>query len=200
MINFNYKCPECGKGIVKAQAIVNFETKIDSHPFVVPKAIVGVCDRCDTKNYDPQERKRWIRLYNEYQQRTGFLLKPEEITELREQLGLTMENFANLIGATRQSIYNWEDKHRKAPQTGSVNLLLKLIRRSIFREAKDIIDFLVEESKKEQVDIVIRPDIERIVCSSTYRTIPHPKEAYENNFTRPSRNQGFYPKLRILHS
>ena len=35
-------------------------------------------------------------------------LQPSDIQDLIKQLGLSMEQFANLVGCTRQSLYNWQ--------------------------------------------------------------------------------------------
>ena len=39
---YGYKCPECGKGIIRPQKFQDYETKVDNYPFIVPTAIQNV--------------------------------------------------------------------------------------------------------------------------------------------------------------
>ena len=56
---FNYICEECGKGIVKKKVFEDYKTKIKGYPFVVDKAIIGICDQCGARHFDANETKRW---------------------------------------------------------------------------------------------------------------------------------------------
>ena len=56
---FNYICEECGKGTVKKKVFENYQTKIKGYPFVVDKAVIGVCDQCGARHFDANETKRW---------------------------------------------------------------------------------------------------------------------------------------------
>ena len=60
---FGYKCPECGKGVIRRRKIKNYKTKFWNIAFVVPFAHIGVCSACKRKNFDPTERRRWERLF-----------------------------------------------------------------------------------------------------------------------------------------
>ena len=63
MAMFNYICEECGEGTVREKVITNYRTKIKGYPFVVPRAIIGICDSCGAKHYDSNETKKWANLY-----------------------------------------------------------------------------------------------------------------------------------------
>jgi len=65
-----------------------------------------------------------------------------------------MEQFALLIGCTRQSLYNWEKTNRARPQSRTIDLMMKLVARSRTEGKVDVIDFLVEEAQK--LGIVIK--------------------------------------------
>jgi len=56
---FNYICEECGRGTVKKKVFENYQTKIKGYPFVVDKAVIGVCDQCGARHFDANETKRW---------------------------------------------------------------------------------------------------------------------------------------------
>jgi len=150
---FNYICQECGKGTVREKVFDNYRTKIKGYPFVVDKAVIGVCDQCEAKHFDPNETKRWEEQYNKYLESENILLSPDEIKATRKSLDLSMENFAFLIGCTRQSIYNWEKKDRKIPQSRMADLLIKLVRYSSEVGKVDVINFLIQEAKKLELNI-----------------------------------------------
>lgn len=150
---FNYVCEECGKGTVKEKVFENYRTKIKGYLFVVDKAVIGVCDQCGAKHFDSNETKRWEDFYNKDLELKHISLLPDEIETVRKSLGLSMEDFAYLIGCTRQSIYNWEKKDRKKPQSRMADLLIKLVRYSFGVGKVDVISFLVEEAKKLGITI-----------------------------------------------
>ncbi|OGW16242.1 MAG: hypothetical protein A3G93_00925 [Nitrospinae bacterium RIFCSPLOWO2_12_FULL_45_22] len=152
---FNYICEECGKGTVKEKVFENYRTKIKGYPFVVDKAIIGVCDRCGAKHFKANETKRWEELYNKDLELKHISLLPDEIEAVRKSLGLSMEDFAYLIGCTRQSIYNWEKKDREKPQSRMADLLIKLVRYSFEVGKVDVINFLTEEAKKLGITIEV---------------------------------------------
>ena len=85
----------------------NYKTKIKGYPFVVDEAIVGVRDKCDTRHFFGKETKLWETLYYRSLEEQEIFLSADEIKEIRDQLKLSMEDFARLIACTRQSIYNW---------------------------------------------------------------------------------------------
>lgn len=63
MSKFGYGCPECGKGVIEPQEFLNYKTKVKNCPFIVPKAIIGVCNICKCKIFNAKERQRWENLY-----------------------------------------------------------------------------------------------------------------------------------------
>lgn len=198
MKKFGYKCPECGKGIVKEKEILNYKTKIDNYPFIVPKAIIGICDTCGCKNFDPEERQRWVDLYRKHLEAQHISLTSEEISKIRKDLSLSMEKFANLIGCTRQSIYNWENIDRKIPQSRMVDLIITLIKENIYKGKINVVEFLVKEAKKVGIDIKLKEDIVLIVTSRESEGILHPTEEYSKNYKYSEEPFGFSPKLKII--
>ena len=153
---FEYACPECGRGSVQTRRILNYKTKIKGYPFVVDEALIGECDRCEARSFAPEETKRWEELFtNSLEARQAFL-SPEEIKELRKSLGLSMEDFARLIGATRQSISMWEKEGRPSPPLRTADLLMKIVQKSLSTKPVDILPFLLEEAQKWGMVIQVR--------------------------------------------
>lgn len=169
---FEYTCPECGLGTVRTTTVLNYKTRIKGYPFIVDEAFIGVCNNCGTESFAPEETKRWEDLFLRSLGARQAFLSPEEITEVRTTLGLSMEDFARLIGSTRQSLSTWEKLERSSPPARMADLMMKLVRQSVPIGSVDVIAFLLEEAKKwgvvieirkptlvaeEQVGIVLRP-------------------------------------------
>ena len=153
---FEYPCPECGLGVVQTTKMRNYKTKIKGYPFVVDEAFTGVCNHCRTEHFAPEETQRWEELFSQSLETRKAFLAPEEITELRTTFGLSMEDFARLIGATRQSISVWEKSGRASPPSRTADLLMKLLRQALHTETVDVISVLLEEAKKWGIVIQMR--------------------------------------------
>jgi len=151
-----FPCPECGHGTVRSTRILNYKTKIKGYPFVVDEAVIGVCDRCGSESFAPEETKRWEELFYRSLEARHALLSPQEMLELRTSLELSMEDFARLIGCTLQSILAWERPDRSAPPSRMADLLMKLLRESLRVGAIDVLPFLLNEAKKWGVVIELR--------------------------------------------
>jgi putative zinc finger/helix-turn-helix YgiT family protein len=153
---FEFACPECGEGKVRTTRVFNYKTKIKGYPITVDEALIGVCDRCGSESFAPEETKRWEELfYRSLEDRHAFLA-PQEITELRTALGLSMEDFARLIGCTRQSISAWEKPARTSLPSRMADLLMKLVQKSQKMGAVDVLSFLIDEARKWGVVIEMR--------------------------------------------
>lgn len=147
-----FQCERCKEGHVRWQVLRNYLTKVGGYPFVVPEAVVGVCDNCGAEAFDPQENRRWAALYSELSGKQGLLLSAEEISDIRGQLGLSIGDFAALLGCTRQTVYNWERHDRKSPQLRIADLLLRLVRESASVGEVGVLRYL--ESQAERAGIV----------------------------------------------
>lgn len=143
------RCVNCAKGRIEFQNLKDFETKVRGIPFTVPEASVGICNACGAKLFRPEEIRRWQQLFDARQQSEGKLLSAEEVGAIRHSLGLAINSFAQLLGTTRQSVYNWERKDRKSVQLGLVDLLLRLIRESAANGTVDVLQFLSEQTGVE---------------------------------------------------
>ena len=151
-----YPCPECGKGTVYPTKFQNYKTRIKGYPYAVPEAVVGVCDACGAKTFNARETQRWEKLFCSHLKEEHIFYTPAEIAELREILGLSMEDFAKLIGATRQSVHNWEKAGRTWQPSRMADLMMKLVAESHRSGSVDVISFLLEEAEKMGLTIQVR--------------------------------------------
>jgi len=152
-VSFGYKCQECGEGTVREQIFHGYKTRLKGLPLTVDDARIGVCDKCGARHFDQSETKRWKTLLDE--KYAEAYLQPSDIQDLIKQLGLSMEQFANLSGCTRQSLYNWQRPERSAPQSRMADLFLRLIRESRKVGAINVLDFLTEEAGKLGFDLEV---------------------------------------------
>ena len=150
---FGYTCQECHEGVVRRTTVRDFETKFENVPFVVPEAVIGVCDKCGARHFSGREHERWEELFRKWQDEEGRVMSPAEITKLREDLGLTKADFAALLGTTRQSLHYWEKGDREAPQSRMVDSLLKLVRKSCDEGHVDVVAFLRDCARAAGVQI-----------------------------------------------
>jgi len=142
-----YPCPECGKGKVKKTVRSNFKTKVRGQRFVVPEAVIGVCNQCGKEFFSAEEIKRWTRLHEESLEPRCRPLSAEKVTEIRNNLRLTIQAFASLVHCTRQTVHNWERRGRKVPQLGTADLLLRLIEDSTKYGEIDVVAWLTERAQ-----------------------------------------------------
>lgn len=145
-VEFGYKCQECGQGTVLEKVFPEYKTKLKGYPWTVTNARIGVCDRCGAEHFDPNETLRWRTQLEEKQSES--YLQPAEIRDLRKQLGLSMEQFAILLGCTRQSLYNWERTDRSSPQSRMADLFMRLVREAQSRGRINVRSFLTGEAAK----------------------------------------------------
>jgi putative zinc finger/helix-turn-helix YgiT family protein len=153
---FEYTCPECELGTVETRRVQNYRTKVKGYPFVVDEALIGVCSNCGSESFAPQETKRWEELFYKSLQSRDAFMPPMDITNLRSSLNLSMEDFARLLGCTRQSISAWERPDRAATPSRMADLLMRLLRHSVEKGDVNVLSVLLEEAKRWGVVIEIR--------------------------------------------
>jgi DNA-binding transcriptional regulator YiaG len=142
--------------MVRTTRVQNYKTKIRGYPFVVDEAVIGVCERCQAESFAPEETKRWEEEFTRALEIRHAFLSPEEITALRTALGLSMEDFARLIGSTRQSIVSWEKPDRTVPPSRVADLLIRLVQQAWTAGPVDVLKVLLDEARKWGTVIELR--------------------------------------------
>lgn len=179
---FEFPCPECGQGIVRTTRILNYTTKIKGYPFTVDEALIGVCEVCGAKSFAPEETDRWEALFAQSCEARRLFLPPQDITALRQTLQLSLEEFARLIGCTRQSLAAWEKPDRTTPPSRMVDLLMKLVRQSLHDERVDVLALLLQEANAWGLQIQVHrpsqaPPPRTTASKRTRRRTPSPASA-----------------------
>ena len=71
-------------------------------------------------------------------------------------MDLSLEDFARLIGCTRQSVMAWEHPERTIPPSRMADLMLRMLQRAWADGAVDVTTLLLAEAKKWGVIIELR--------------------------------------------
>lgn len=101
------RCPSCGRAKLTPRIITDrFEYVGDRGPLVVeaPDVPVQVCEACGETFSGPEA----AHIRHEAICRALKLLTPDEIKAIRERLGKTQQEFAELTGIGEATISRWE--------------------------------------------------------------------------------------------
>lgn len=148
----NFLCEKCGKGTVE-QRKVEHEANFRGIKFLIKDAVIGICNNCGAEYFDAKEFERWQQLFEVSLSNSNPPLSPSEIRTIRENLGLNQRQFSVLIGATRQSLYNWENENRRVAQSRQADLMIRLLSEWLHQPEVDVLDFLLREAKKSGIQL-----------------------------------------------
>ena len=100
------QCWECGGGIDTVVGPVKSEVRGEA--ITVPDIEHQVCRSCGEQFYDGETINKFERIaVAMYRNKHGFL-SPEQIKDLRIDLGLTQERFAEALGVSKRMPVRWE--------------------------------------------------------------------------------------------
>ncbi|PYS04106.1 MAG: hypothetical protein DMG16_03715 [Acidobacteria bacterium] len=112
-----------------------------------------------------------------------LVLSPLEIKELQQLVQLSMEQFAVLIGSTRQSLHAWQKQDRTIAQSRMADLMMRLLRESYHHGKIDVLKFLIEQAKLIGIELKVRKQEEspaRIVLLARKRLPSQTETIYAN--------------------
>jgi putative zinc finger/helix-turn-helix YgiT family protein len=118
------RCPACGEADLKVRFVSEkYEYDTDRGGVIVETTDVPIeyCDACGETFAGPQAAR--IR-HDALVKALGFL-RPEEIRGLRERLGKSPEEFAQLVGSTAEDVSLWERGRRI--QDRSIDRFLRVL-------------------------------------------------------------------------
>lgn len=135
------RCPVCGRGQLEHRLITHqFEYTVDDKPITVEaqRVPVEVCNSCNETFFGPDA----ARIEHDAACRTLELLTPDQIRAIRESLGTTQEEFAELTGIGQATISRWE--RGRLLQNRSHDRYLRLL-----AENADNVRLLKEQNKPD---------------------------------------------------
>ncbi len=180
---FGYKCQECGRGTVRSTNFADYSTKIQGYPLLIRNATIGICDSCGAKHFDAQETLRWKKEAEAAQNK--LVLSSQEIRELQQLFQLSMEQFAALIGSTRQSLHAWLKPHRVVAQSRMADLIMRLLRESYHHGKIDVLEFLTQQARLIGVELDVgkhQQSPARIVLFARKRSPSQTETTHANEF------------------
>ncbi|MCF7740920.1 MAG: type II toxin-antitoxin system MqsA family antitoxin [Candidatus Marinimicrobia bacterium] len=187
MTFFNYKCEECGRGIVKDTKKKNYKVEIFNQDFRITEAIIGICNNCGSVNYAGEEIKRWRKLYRKWQTKSKKYLSPDKVKEIRRSLDMTQKDFAEFIGVTRQSISTWEKTDRPSVQPKNVDIVFRLLYQELDSRIKPVTKKMYaiykDSNDENKFEIQSKNDILKSILPETTWGIL--KNNAKNNDTSP---------------
>lgn len=138
-----FKCPECGQGKMVPAVIPTHETRLGGVPLVVQDARVSRCTHCGEISVPGEELKRWRQIQRQQLASRSQIPRPREVKEIRQTAGLSVADFAALLGVTRQTVHAWERDDSEGVQLGPGALLLKLLAEELSGRLRGCLDGLV---------------------------------------------------------
>jgi len=101
------KCPICGTGILKKRiGEETFEYKGES--ITIPNYVTYECAECGEAIVDNEALKTSGKILKDFQRKVDGLLTGSQIKAIREKLGLTQEQLADIVGGGLKSIARYE--------------------------------------------------------------------------------------------
>src|SRR5438128_11956070 len=106
-----------------------------------------------------------------------------------------MEQFAALIGSTRQSLHAWLKPHRVVAQSRMADLIMRLLRESYLHGKIDVLEFLTQQARLIGVELEIGKDQQspaRIVLFARKRLPSQTETTYAKELaaeTKPERRE-----------
>lgn len=139
----SFNCPYCGCGTMVLQTIARHETRVAGIPTVVPDAELFRCSSCQRTTVSSKELRRWRAIQRAELRGTQSVPTPAQVRALREDLCLSVADFAALLGVTRQAAHAWERDDSSGMSLGPTALLIQCLREERGGGLRSILEFLL---------------------------------------------------------
>jgi len=127
----NRNCPSCGNKTLANKVVENFSTSFEGIPIIVPSASFRECTECEKRTFPAKELKRWRKIKDDFLATSICAVTGSDVQALREQLGLSVASFADLISVTRQTGHNWEKEKERTLKANPASLLIALMSKEL---------------------------------------------------------------------
>ena len=123
----DFKCPECGEGTMTPKVLPTHSTRLGGVPLLVRNAKLSQCGHCGKQSVSAKELKRWRELLRVQAVDLGQIPSPDDVRTLRQEIKLSVSDFSDLLGVTRQTVHAWERSNSRGIQLSPAALLIKTL-------------------------------------------------------------------------
>ena len=144
----SFKCPACGKGRMETQIVPNFETQFEGFTIQVKDAEISQCTHCGEQSYGAQELQRWKEIKLAKLAELNQIPSADVVKWVREHRGLSVSDFASLLGVTRQTVHSWERAEGGGMRFGPAAMLVCLLNSESHDDADHVFSYLVRLARE----------------------------------------------------
>lgn len=156
-----YRCTKCGAGQMTPVTVGEYNARLGGIEFLVRDAKIRRCPECGEVAVGARELKRWRILLRQHLRERGQLPSGEDVRRLRGRLGVSISDFAGLMGVTRQTVYGWERKGEPMPLGPAALLLAALIQEASEEGSIRLLETLVCQARERGLAV------ENMRCTTT---------------------------------
>jgi DNA-binding transcriptional regulator YiaG len=149
----DFPCPECGKGRMEEVIVPSYRTSIKGVPCIIPNARVFRCTNCQQISAAFEEMRRWEQCCDDNASATGVVPSYDRVRAIRATTGLSVSQFATLLGVTRQTVHAWERDSHGVKSFGPASILLLLLEAESCGRVTGVSALLRDCSVKRGVDL-----------------------------------------------
>lgn len=155
MLNKGDICPICGSEKI-SEKVITGRFKYKGHLIRIPDYHVFECDSCTEKIVSNKTLKENEKTLTDFRRKVDGLLTSDEIRAIREKLGKTQTEMANLIGVGEKNFARYENG--QVTQSKTMDWLLRILDDDphIFQKIKKETEMDYEVIKELSVECPIR--------------------------------------------
>ena len=142
------KCPACGKAVLQPIVEPKLEKLFEGVKIVVNDARLSRCPACGEETYSARELQRWRGIKERFLASRGQTPTGADIEQVRERHGLSVANFASLLGVTRQTVHAWERASDAGMKFGPAALLILLLTAEVNGNVRNVFARLLSFAKR----------------------------------------------------
>ena len=125
------------------ETIADYAACLAGITFNVKDARISTCKSCGEIVITAEELKRWEGLQQADLERRAEIPAPDVVRSTREAFGLSIADFATLLGVTRQTVHSWERKKSKGMTLGPAAILVKSLHAEAVGQLQGLFAYLI---------------------------------------------------------
>lgn len=166
-------CPVCGGGTLKKE-VIKEKFLYKGASLTIPDYTVYRCDSCGEATVDKDTLKKSGKKLKEFQCKVDGMLSGEEVKKIRQKIGLTQEEMAEILGGGLKSFARYETSI--VCQSRAMDNLLRIL-----DAYPNVIQVVLKKKKRGKIEVKgnITAQERKVISLSEYRYANHPEYLYE---------------------